>query len=391
MSGFAALEVAEVERLTDDAVAVTFAVPDDLRDDYDFAAGQSLTLRRVVDGVEHRRTYSICAPVGARPRIGVREIPGGLFSSWLVHQVRPGDRVEVQPPSGSFRADPTAGGRHLCVAAGSGITPMLSIAASLLGSGDAEVTLVETEPNYAKVSARLLLDKLRREALSFVHGRPEQATQAEMGERYGDYFRAYVKTGIANEAAFADEVKADPYADVPADQLLTALRGKDVIFTFVESYGRNAVEAPSLPAGTTAVLTDGDAKLKEAGLVRDRRAGVSSYYRYNSEIDPRENALLVALKEGVDDALPLAGEVGHHELEGLPPRVHHEEEVVVDEQGANSHAVPVRGAGGSGMSAAVGEGGGRSADCVSRVGAASYGISMITVKPPSGGLRISKR
>jgi ribonucleoside-diphosphate reductase alpha chain len=60
-------------------------------------------------------------------------------------------------------------------------------------------TLVETEPSYSKVSARLLLDKLRREALSFVAGRPDQATQAEMADRYGDYFRAYVKAGIDNE------------------------------------------------------------------------------------------------------------------------------------------------------------------------------------------------
>lgn len=139
---FHELAVVEVERLTDDAVAVTFDVPDDLRDVFDFQAGQSLTLRRVVDAAEHRRTYSICAPVGARPRIGVREIPGGLFSGWLVHQVRPGDRVEVQPPSGSFRADPAAGGRHLCIAAGSGITPMLSIASSLLGNPDTALTLI---------------------------------------------------------------------------------------------------------------------------------------------------------------------------------------------------------------------------------------------------------
>ncbi len=139
---FHALAVAEVERLTDDAVAVTFAVPDDLRDTFAFAAGQSLTLRRTVDGVEHRRTYSICSPAGAAPRIGVRQIPGGLFSPWLVHQVRPGDLVEVQPPSGSFRADPARGGRHLCIAAGSGITPMLSIAASVLGHPDASVTLI---------------------------------------------------------------------------------------------------------------------------------------------------------------------------------------------------------------------------------------------------------
>jgi ring-1,2-phenylacetyl-CoA epoxidase subunit PaaE len=141
-TAFHLLTVAAVEPLTDDAVAVTFDVPDELRALFDFAAGQSLTLRRTIDGVEHRRTYSICAPVGSRPRIGVREIPGGLFSSWLVHQVRPGDRIDVQAPSGSFRADPQQGGRHLCIAAGSGITPMLSVAASVLSNPEAHVTLL---------------------------------------------------------------------------------------------------------------------------------------------------------------------------------------------------------------------------------------------------------
>ncbi|HET8616387.1 MAG TPA: 2Fe-2S iron-sulfur cluster-binding protein, partial [Actinomycetales bacterium] len=141
-SAFHTLTVADVESLCDDAVAVTFDVPDDLRATFDFAAGQSLTLRRFVDGREERRTYSICAPVGQRPRIGVREVPDGLFSSWLVHRLRPGDEVEVQPPSGTFRADPAGGGRHLCIAAGSGITPMLSIASSLLANPESEVTLL---------------------------------------------------------------------------------------------------------------------------------------------------------------------------------------------------------------------------------------------------------
>ena len=141
-TGFHPLTVAAVEHLTDDAAAVTFAVPDDLRELFDFAAGQSLTLRRTVDGAEQRRTYSICAPAGRAPRIGVREIPDGLFSTWLVRDVRPGDVVEVQPPSGSFRADPAEGGQHLCIAAGSGITPMLSIAATVLTNPDAHVTLL---------------------------------------------------------------------------------------------------------------------------------------------------------------------------------------------------------------------------------------------------------
>jgi ring-1,2-phenylacetyl-CoA epoxidase subunit PaaE len=139
---FHPLTVATVERLTDDSVAVTFAVPDGLRGAYAFEPGQSLTLRRTVDGVEQRRTYSICAAVRERLRIGVREIPDGLFSSWLVHAVRPGDVIDVQTPSGSFRADPEAGGRHLCIAAGSGITPVISIATSVLANPDAQLTLL---------------------------------------------------------------------------------------------------------------------------------------------------------------------------------------------------------------------------------------------------------
>ncbi|WP_432479491.1 1,2-phenylacetyl-CoA epoxidase subunit PaaE [Nocardioides sp. GXQ0305] len=141
---FHTLTVADVERLTDDAVAVTFDVPDELADAYAFAAGQNLALRRYVDGQEQRRQYSICAPVGARPRIGVRAIPEGVFSRWLVEEVGPGSELEVQTPGGSFCTDPALleGGRHLCIAAGSGITPMLSVAGTALASSEAEVTLL---------------------------------------------------------------------------------------------------------------------------------------------------------------------------------------------------------------------------------------------------------
>jgi ring-1,2-phenylacetyl-CoA epoxidase subunit PaaE len=139
---FHELTVSRIDPLTDDSAAVTFDVPDDLRGLFAFEPGESLTLRRVVDGVEHRRTYSICAPAGAPPRIGVRAIPGGMFSSWLIHEVEPGERIEVAEPSGSFRADPSMAGRHLCIAAGSGITPMLSIAASVLVNPDSSVTML---------------------------------------------------------------------------------------------------------------------------------------------------------------------------------------------------------------------------------------------------------
>jgi ring-1,2-phenylacetyl-CoA epoxidase subunit PaaE len=139
---FHPLRVAAVERLCDDAVAVTFDVPGELAERYAFRPGQSLTVRRRHDGADERRTYSICAPAGAKPRIGVREVPGGLVSSWLVHGLSAGDEVEVAPPSGTFTPELDVAGRHVLIAAGSGITPVLSIAASLLRHPEAHVSVL---------------------------------------------------------------------------------------------------------------------------------------------------------------------------------------------------------------------------------------------------------
>jgi ring-1,2-phenylacetyl-CoA epoxidase subunit PaaE len=140
---FHTLRVAEVQPLCEDAAAVRFEVPDRLAAQFAYRPGQTLTLRRGVGGRDERRSYSICSPAGSpSPRIGVRVVPGGLISSWLVHRVRPGDTVEVRPPTGTFTPDLTEPGRHVLVAAGSGITPMLSIAASVLAADDwSQVTL----------------------------------------------------------------------------------------------------------------------------------------------------------------------------------------------------------------------------------------------------------
>jgi ring-1,2-phenylacetyl-CoA epoxidase subunit PaaE len=142
MAGFHKLPVADVERLCDDAVAVTFDVPADLRDEFAFRPGQYLTLRLIVDGTEERRSYSICAPAGAAPRVGVRRVDGGQFSEWLVDRLEAGDTVEVAPPAGLFTPDLATARHHGLIAAGSGITPVLSIAASVLADPGAHVTLI---------------------------------------------------------------------------------------------------------------------------------------------------------------------------------------------------------------------------------------------------------
>jgi ring-1,2-phenylacetyl-CoA epoxidase subunit PaaE len=143
-SDFHRLTVKRVERLTEDSAAITLAVPEDLAGEFAFAAGQSLTVRRG----EERRTYSICAPAGpgfpnTAPRIGVREVAGGAVSGWLVRTLKAGDTLEVQVPSGTFTPDLSVPGRHVLIAAGSGITPMMSIAASVLAADDkSTVTLL---------------------------------------------------------------------------------------------------------------------------------------------------------------------------------------------------------------------------------------------------------
>jgi ring-1,2-phenylacetyl-CoA epoxidase subunit PaaE len=136
---FHRLTVRRVEPLTGDSAAITFTVPADLAELFAFAAGQTLTVRRG----EERRSYSICARVGAAPRIGVREVAGGAVSGWLVHDLKAGDSLDVQAPGGSFTPDLTVPGHHVLIAAGSGITPMMSIAASVLAADDkSTVTLL---------------------------------------------------------------------------------------------------------------------------------------------------------------------------------------------------------------------------------------------------------
>ncbi|CAL9501027.1 2Fe-2S iron-sulfur cluster-binding protein [Streptomyces sp. enrichment culture] len=138
MARFHTLPVAAVDRLTDDSVALTLTVPEELRESYRYAPGQHLALRRVVDGVEIRRTYSICAPApapgepGPRTlRVGVRLVDGGAFSTYALKEVNIGDELEVMTPAGRFTLDP-APGLYAAVVGGSGITPVLSIVSTLL-------------------------------------------------------------------------------------------------------------------------------------------------------------------------------------------------------------------------------------------------------------------
>lgn len=132
---FHPLRVTEVSRLTDDAVAVTLDVPDSLRDRFTYLPGQHVTVRADIDGVDARRSYSICAPANTgKLRVGIKRLPGGRFSNYANDVLKAGDTLEVMPPVGDFTIDidPTRPRRGVVLVAGSGITPALSLVSTSL-------------------------------------------------------------------------------------------------------------------------------------------------------------------------------------------------------------------------------------------------------------------
>lgn len=132
---FHPLTVADVHRETADSVAITFSVPDHLAGEFRWVPGQHVVVRANIGGEDVRRSYSICSPAGSGPlRVGVKRIPGGVFSTYATNELSPGDVLEVAPPVGEFTRtpDPARVGRYVAIAAGSGITPVLSIVASTL-------------------------------------------------------------------------------------------------------------------------------------------------------------------------------------------------------------------------------------------------------------------
>jgi ring-1,2-phenylacetyl-CoA epoxidase subunit PaaE len=132
---FHALRIADVRRETPDAVSIAFAVPAELREDYRFRPGQHLTLRTTLDGAELRRSYSICTGLDdPELRVAVKQVDGGSFSRFANEALKAGDRIDVMTPQGRFGVapEPDAARTYLAIAAGSGITPIMSILRSVL-------------------------------------------------------------------------------------------------------------------------------------------------------------------------------------------------------------------------------------------------------------------
>ena len=181
---FHTLTLADVRPETADAVALSFAIPDELKAAYAFTPGQYLTLRAEIGGEDVRRSYSICSPLGAETLdVGVKRIEGGRFSSHAL-TLKPGDAVEVMTPQGRFTAPIGGAHRYLLLAAGSGVTPMVSIARSVLeGEAESHVDMCYANRTTESVMFRDELDDLKDRFLTrfrLTHVMDEEAQDVEL-------------------------------------------------------------------------------------------------------------------------------------------------------------------------------------------------------------------
>lgn len=136
MSDFHSLKVSNIQPLTSSSVAITFAIPDELKDTFTFSAGQYITISKEINGVEVRRAYSISSvPASGKITVGVKKITDGTFSVYANDKIKVGDVLDVMPPEGRFIFQPSNSAKHVAgFVAGSGITPIMSIAETVLKS-----------------------------------------------------------------------------------------------------------------------------------------------------------------------------------------------------------------------------------------------------------------
>jgi ring-1,2-phenylacetyl-CoA epoxidase subunit PaaE len=301
---FHTLTVTDVRKETPDAVSVCFDIPPALRDSFRFTPGQSIALRQVIGGEECRRNYSICsAPDEPEFRIAVKQIEGGRFSTWANSILKPGDQIEVMPPSGRFHTpmDPAAQRQYVAFAAGSGITPVMSIMkATLAAEPLSSFTLVYGNRDRRHIIFREELESLKNRYLSrmqVIHVLSRETTDTDLHSGRID----------ARKCAYIDE-KIIPFRGVHAFFLCGP---EDMIHAIQECLQHRGVASERIhfelfhtSGGTATALSAAGVTQADTALtasVSVRHDGIMTRFDlpYNGE-----TILQAALKKGID--LPFA-------------------------------------------------------------------------------------
>ena len=294
-----------VKRVSPEAagsLAVTFAIPPDARDTFAFQPGQFLTLRATVDGQEVRRNYSISSPRSRLAKageleIGIRPVAGGVFSNWAAQSLKAGDKLDVMPPDGRFVVRKQRAIHRVGFAAGSGITPILSIAATTLEEQpEAKFTLVYGNRRMASVMFNEALQDLKDrypDRLTLIHILSRQAQEVDLlqGRIDGAKVRALIAALLP--AASMDEVFiCGPEAMIAATEEALLAAGVPASRVYAERFTAG-------PAMAAKVQADTDAARERQPAARDIALTVV--------LDGKEHELQVGADEHILDAALDAG------------------------------------------------------------------------------------
>lgn len=271
---FHELRIKAITRETADAVSVAFEVPPEKEQLYRFSAGQYLTVRAMIDGEDIRRSYSICtAPDDHELRIAIKQIENGVFSSWMNKHVQPGDRLEVMTPTGRFGLAhaPGNGRRHVAFAAGSGITPVLSIVRDILArEPGSDFTLFYGNRATETILFRFALEDLKDRYMSrfsvfHVLSREQQDIAALNGYIDTEKVKKWMQDVVpAAQIDHAFICGPEAMLETVEATLLEAGLDVDKIHTerFVSAHGgkprpQKAIDVKSPPAHTATLIVDG--------------------------------------------------------------------------------------------------------------------------------------
>lgn len=303
---FHELPVARVSPEAAGAVAITLAVPPEQIDAFSFQPGQFLNVRATIDGQDVRRSYSISSPRSLLTQqgeltLGIRPVEGGVFSNWAATELKAGDTLRVMPPEGRFTVHKPRALHRVGFAAGSGITPILSIMASTLEeSSDAKFTLVYGNRRMASVMFNEALQDLKDRypgRLTLIHVLSRQAQEVPLleGRIDGDKVRQIIDALLP--VGSMDEVFiCGPEAMIEATEKALLDTGVRPDRVHTERFTSPTLEA--LPAsqrqaavlGHPAVRTDGEVALT---VVLDGKP-------HQLRMDKNERVLDVALNAGLD-------------------------------------------------------------------------------------------
>ena len=297
---FHELTVARIDAEAAGSVALTLSVPTALKDSFQFEPGQFLTLRAQVNGQDLRRSYSICSTRSrlmqrGELQVGIRPVEGGLFSNWAAQQLRIGDSLQVMPPEGRFVIQRPRALHRVGFAAGSGITPILSIiASSLEEQPGTKFTLVYGNRRMDSVMFNEALQDLKDQypdRLTLIHILSRQAQEVDLleGRIDGDKVRAIMKAFLPVKSM--DEVFiCGPEAMIEATQKALVNAGVPANRVYTERFASGAAPtAPKAPRPEHAKPQGGIALT----VVLDGKS-------HEMQIQPDEHILDVALNAGLD-------------------------------------------------------------------------------------------